>query len=228
MKITRIVPNFLKPVLRSLRYYIFKTTSRQKDMNEIHLYWKKPYDGDNKPKDYLREDANLRSQFLVDLVKNYNNTNANILEVGCNVGRNLNFLYKSGFSNLEAIEISEQAVQLLRKTFPKMAQQVTIYNVPAEDIIKQLKSSHYDVVFTMAVLEHVHSHSEWIFAEMVRITKHFLITIEDEKGISWRHFPRNYKKVFESISMKQIEEITNMDEYGLTNSFVARIFKKAY
>lgn len=61
---------------------------------------------------------------------------------------------------------------------------------------------------------------------MVRISKTYLITIEDEKDIPWRHFPRCYKKVFESPGMKQIEEINCSKVEGLPSGFIARIFKK--
>lgn len=107
-----------------------------------------------------------------------------------------------------------------------MASHTKIYNVPIEEIIKELRDGEFDIVFTMAVLEHIHTDSEWIFSEMVRITKDFLITIEDERGISWRHFPRNYKNVFESLRMKQIEEINCSEVDELGSDFFARIFKK--
>jgi len=79
----------------------------------------------------------------------------------------------------------------------------------------------------MAVLEHIPTESEFIFGEMCRITRHLLITIEDEQGISWRHFPRNYQRVFESLGLKQIEEINCVKVSGLGEDFIARVFKKA-
>ena len=108
-----------------------------------------------------------------------------------------------------------------------MARYTKIYNVPVEEIIREFRDCEFGIVFTMAVLEYIHTDSEWIFPEMVRVTKDFLITIEDERCISWRHFPRNYKKVFESLGMKQVQEF-NCGEVGILNSgFFARIFRKA-
>ena len=78
----------------------------------------------------------------------------------------------------------------------------------------------------MATLQHIHNDNKFIFDEIVRITKKNLITIEDEKGISWRHFPRNYKTIFEKLGLKQIEEIRCSD-LGINNSnFYARVFTK--
>ena len=163
---------------------------------------------------------------MVEIVKRYAAQNAKILEIGCNVGRNLNYLFLVGFKNLEGIELSEKAIQQLKQSYPKMACHTKIYNMPVEEIIREFRDCEFDIVFTMAVLEHIHTDSEWVFPEIVRITKDFLIIIEDERCISWRHFPRNYKKVFEPIGIKQIEELDCSDVDELGRSFCARVFKK--
>ena len=58
----------------------------------------------------------------------------------------------------------------------------TIDQGTIEDRIKDMERC--DLVFTMAVLEHIHLDSEWVFSEMARIAKKYLITIEDEKNSS--------------------------------------------
>ena len=131
------------------------------------------------------------AQFFGGASKRYVTPNTRILEIGCNVGRNLNYLFLAGFQNLEGIEISGSAVELLSQSYPEMARYTKIYNMPVEEIIKKFRDNEFDVVFTMAVLEHIHIDSECVFPEMMRITKDFLITIEDEYGLFWRHFPRN-------------------------------------
>jgi SAM-dependent methyltransferase len=115
----------------------------------------------------------------------------------------------------EGIEINKDAVELLKKSYPEMARKIIIHNQAIEDVIKGFKDDAFDVVFTMAILQHIHPKSEWIFSEIVRITKSFLIIREAEGYISWRHFPRNYKKIFERLGMKQIEAYNS-----------ERIFKK--
>jgi 2-polyprenyl-3-methyl-5-hydroxy-6-metoxy-1,4-benzoquinol methylase len=162
----------------------------------------------------------------VEIVGRYVNRDAKILEIGCNVGRNLNALFLSGFRNLEGVEISESAVQLLNQSYPEMASRTRIHNEPVEEIISKFGNGAFDLVFTMAVLEHIHPDSAWIFAEMARITNAFLVTVEDERGVSWRHFPRDYKKVFEPLRMRQIEAIDCREVDGLGSSFFARVFEK--
>ena len=187
------------------------------ELTGIHNYWKHP-DDNNSPINYLeREETNKRSGFLLGLIKKYAKPEDKILEIGCNVGRNLYTLYSNGFKNLEGIDINEKALILMKRVYPNM--QVKTYCSAVEDIIKKL--GKYDVIFTMATLEHIHTDSSWIFKEIQKRAK-TLITIEDEGGISWRHFPRNYKNIFKN----QVEEIPISEAEGFDNKyFKARIFK---
>ena len=79
----------------------------------------------------------------------------------------------------------------MKQNFPDM--QVITYEGSIEDRIKELME--HDLVFTMAVLEHIHSDSEWVFSEMARKAKRFLITIEGGgKEHVWTLFPKKLQK----------------------------------
>ena len=206
-----------------------------KSRNEIHDYWKSPDDGMNLPENYSKVNGeeqaisrDLRSQFLIKMMDAHSNSEENILEIGCNVGRNLHYLYEAGYKNLNGIDISKNAIILMKNTYPRMVKNVKIINRSIEEGIRDYKNNEFEVVFTMAVLEHIHPDSEFIFSEMVRITKNLLITIEDEKHVSWRHFPRNYKHIFEPLGMEQIYEHHCKKKDGLGPNFRARIFLKQY
>jgi len=193
-------------------------------VKEIRTYWKHPFNGSNLPENYL--EGKERSQFLVELLKRYADSSSVILEIGCNVGRNLNYLFLAGFKKLVGIEINKKAIRLLKQSYPELARYAKIYNKPVEEVITGFKNGAFDIVFTMAVLQHIHPDSEFIFSEIARVTNRFLVTIEDERGISWRHFPRNYKRVFESLGLEQVEEFNCRGVPGLGGNFSARVFKK--
>jgi len=198
----------------------------QKTRKELHLYWKDPRDKDNSAALYLKE-GGLRSKFLVKLIKKHTTSFQNsVLEIGCNVGRNLNYLSHAGYKKLSGIEISTEAVKLMKKSYPVLCKSAKIYNSPVERIIKKLGDSQFDIVFSMAVLQHIHRDSEWIFREMARITKQYIITIEDEHGLTWRHFPRNYKTIFGKLNVVQVEQMNCKHIKGLSKNFMARVFKK--
>ncbi len=132
---------------------------------------------------------------------------AHILEIGCNTGRNPIHLSQAGYRELAAVEISEAAIRLFRDSYPEVARHSDIHNAPVESVIERFPDNAFDLVFTMAVLEHIHTESEGIFPEVARITEDLLITIEDESGVSERHFPRNYREVFEPLGLRQIERL---------------------
>ena len=104
------------------------------------------------------------------------------------------------------IEINAQALELMKEAHSDLACAGRFINSSMEEALPPLKDNTYDLVYTMAVLEHLHSDSEFVFKEIARVTKKHLFVLEDEEGISKRHFPRNYKNIFESFGLKQVEE----------------------
>lgn len=180
--------------------------------------------GPGPPTDFLR--GRERSLLLVDLVKAHADPGARILEIGCNVGRNLNYLFEAGFRRLEGIEINEGAVDQLRSSYPDMAKEARIHNAAVEDVIRDFSDGEFDLVFTMTVLMHIHPDSEWIFPQIARITTDRLITIENEEGLSWNHFPRDYGKAFESLGMRELEAVRCTGIEGLGSDTMARVFGK--
>ncbi len=198
----------------------FASTSTEPPTREqLHGYWIEP-DAANAPDNYL--DKPQRTDFLLELLGAYADRAMRVLEIGCNVGRNLEGLRRAGYSMLEGVEISHAALEQLRDAFPTLAEQAVLHETAVEDWIRDAPERGYDLVFTMATLEHVHPDSEWIFSEMARICGRLLVTIEDEQQKSWRHFPRNYGAVFEGLGLEQLEE--RSAERAFNRNFRARVF----
>jgi SAM-dependent methyltransferase len=221
----RVIYVSVSRLFRSLRARLM---GFPKTKTEILDYWKAPwkFDDDNNPETYLdSETTKGRTRFLLKTANRFVNKNDSVLELGCNVGRNLNALYLDGFRNLSGIEINERAIRILKASYPKMAEQVTLFNRPVEDVITKLGDNAYDAVFTMAVLMHIHPESEWVFAEMVRITKKHLILIEHEESQNWRVFRRNYANVFEPLSMRQICSYKCSGD-AIFEGYYTRVFEK--
>jgi 2-polyprenyl-3-methyl-5-hydroxy-6-metoxy-1,4-benzoquinol methylase len=194
-----------------------------KTKEELHQYWQNPNDKNNSPELYLDNEITLRrSKYLYEVISKHFTTDIKILELGSNVGRNLNYLYKKGYKNLLGIEINKNAIEIMTKEYPELSKNVGIVNNPIEEVIGQFDDKHFDLIFSMAVLEHIHHDSEWIFGEMIRISKNMLI-IENETTISDRHFPRNYEKIFGTL-MAQVDSQRCGKFNGLSKRFVMRLF----
>jgi SAM-dependent methyltransferase len=163
---------------------------RQMDSpDELHAFWRQASPEGNDPREYIQ--ATERSQALltqVDVPKD-----ARILEVGCNVGRNLAVLWDAGYTNIEGIEINPHAVDLLRETFPQLSG-CAIHLGPAEEVLPKL--SRYYLIFTMAVLEHIHPDKSIVFDRMAELADHIL-AIEPSNHGSHRQYPHDVPVIFQ-------------------------------
>jgi SAM-dependent methyltransferase len=190
--------------------------------DELRDYWRRPPDG-NVPESY--RDRPERSAYLVELVGRHAGRDARILEIGCNVGRNLHHLWVAGYHGLTGVEISEDAIVALRGSFPDTAANATLLVGAAEETLPTFADGAFDLTFTMAVLEHIHPDSEAIFDEIRRITSGVLITIEDERSRSWRHFARDYGAIFGARDFTENWSEPVPAATGLPSGFVARVFR---
>lgn len=188
--------------------------------DELREYWSNPPDEKNKPQAYRDEIA--RSEYLVRLLSNYGMKEDKIFELGCNIGRNLNHLYSNGYKNLESLEINSGALAELRKAFPEMAANTKLTNAAAEEFMPTLKDNSFDVIYTMAVLLHIHPESEWIFEHMVRATNKYLIIIEAEASVEYKLYARDYKAIFEGLGMTEVFS----EPMPVMSNYTTRIFKK--
>lgn len=227
MKIAAFVPPPLKSLLRRPYYAVRRRWmyTHPTAVETIHEYWRKP-DSVNDPHTYLAPIA--RSKWLVGLLEEHVPKSGSLLELGCNVGRNLNAAYQAGYRDLEAIEINPGAVEILKETFPEMASAAKIRLGRIEDHIRSIALK--DCIYTMAVLVHIHPSSEWIFAEMANRAK-TLILVESEESASSRHFSRDYHKIFTRLGMHQkakikCDMIPELVQEGGLEDYVARIFQR--
>ncbi|EHK54145.1 class I SAM-dependent methyltransferase [Allomesorhizobium alhagi] len=194
--------------------------TKQMSLSGILAYWQHP-DEINSPETYTKG-AIGRSLFLIDCMKKHATQDSRILEIGCNAGRNMAFLHNAGFPRLAGIEINQAAVDHLRQTFPELKKARIIVS-SIEEAIKQIPDNAFHVIYTMAVLEHIHWESDWIFGELARVSPK-IITIEDEVTESPRHFKRNYKAIFTDLGFKQVDWSRSVP--GMTKKFRYRCFAR--
>jgi 2-polyprenyl-3-methyl-5-hydroxy-6-metoxy-1,4-benzoquinol methylase len=190
-------------------------------MNDVLGYWKNPHDDKNKAERYV--EYVLRSEYLCNIFGSLVSRESSILELGCNVGRNLSYLYTNGYKDLTGIDISERALNLGAQTYPNLYENITIKQAEIRDFIKRTPSDAFDCVFTMAVLTHLpYSYDETI-KDIARIAKKTIITIEYENTSNWKHFPRNYGTIFKGLGWHEAFVDTALDHYQLPN-MICRCF----
>ena len=152
-----------------------------------------------------------------------------ILELGSAAGANLYYLHGLGYKNLAGIEISQKAVDGMHKAFPDLAAKLPIAIGRLEETLMQFESDSVDVIFTMAVAQHIHPTSNFLFNEMVRVVRKHICTIELEAANCSYLFARNYQRIFERLGCKQVKSVLITKEAYPDvnrdyNGYVARLF----
>ncbi|GAB3682872.1 hypothetical protein GCM10028857_09480 [Salinarchaeum chitinilyticum] len=105
---------------------------------------------------------------------------ARILELGCSSGRHLAHLREGGYHDLAGIEVNDDAFDVMAETYPELAETGTFYHDAIEAVVEGFPDGHFDAVYSVETLQHIHPDAEWVFDELVRITDDLLITIENE------------------------------------------------
>ena len=187
----------------------------QLSRKEVHAYWSEP-PHTNRAKRYIGRPG---YRTIIALADQYVAKDAALLELGCNVGTTMDALRLAGYSNLTGIEINPEAVALLHQLYGDLG---TILTGPIEQHLPKLGA--FDMIYSKAVLCHVHTDSDGIFAQMAERTR-FILTVEDEQTrSSGRHFPRNYRLVLKQFGFRQVEYIHEPE--GMGAPYVARLLRR--
>lgn len=128
-------------------------------------------------------------------------SSSSILELGCSIGRNLNYLQKSGCTNLHGVDINPKSIVIARA----WTDGIEYETMPIQDYLKPDRS--FDVIFTQSVLMHIPPEDEWIFERMAQVAQRCILTHEVEVG--WGLGPefkwvRDYQDVFSEFGFEQV------------------------
>ncbi|MBI5644486.1 methyltransferase domain-containing protein [Candidatus Kaiserbacteria bacterium] len=139
-------------------------------------------------KDYNVTRGSMNEEFLAQLPKNLN-----ILEVGANIGSQLEFLRQMGFSDLTGVEINDFAISEAKRIHP----QVNVIKGSGFEL--PFRDASYDLVFTSGVLIHISPDDiQRIIAEMHRTSRRYIwgfeyfapiyteVTYRGKKDLLWK------------------------------------------
>lgn len=154
--------------------------------------------------------ANYRQEFWRDLLQAYP-TMQTVLEVGCNLGANLQWIahYRPA-PNLYGIDINHRALGELHRNLPK----VNAIWSPAREL--PFRDRWFDLVFTMGVLIHQpESTLPLVMAEIVRCSKRYVLCGEyfssettevnyrgNEGALFKRDYGRMYQDLFPELTLR--------------------------
>jgi len=196
-------------------------------------FWKSAFNSPefagNRPIDYATKPGGI-VRVLHDFWQPEVKTDCSILELGCNAGANLHYLSLLGYSTLGGIELNSAALEQMQQSFAESTHW-HIYQGSFEVILPILADKSFDVVFTMAVAMHIHPSINYIFKEVARIARMYILTLEEERNASSIQFPRNYQRVFGKLGWHQIKysQISNAacPDVSQYSKSTMRLFKEA-
>jgi pseudaminic acid biosynthesis-associated methylase len=154
--------------------------------------------------DYYEKNFGIsRVQMNADFLGNFDRE-IKILEVGCNVGSQLEILQEMGFKNLYGIELQYYAVEEAKHRLKN----INIIQGSGFDI--PFKDNFFDIVYTSGVLIHIAPENyEKIMKEMARCSKKYIwgyeyyaektteIPYRGNTGFLWK---ANFAKIFTEIN----------------------------
>jgi SAM-dependent methyltransferase len=175
--------------------------------------------GKYSPSYYADLGPNEVSETLGDVFGHYVADGAAILEVGCGSGRHLDHLRSQGYTNLTGIDINADSFDVMADHYPRLVETGTFFTAAIEEYIADVPTDHFDVVYSVETLQHVHPDDEWVFEELARVTSDLLVTAENEGNSPERgrgeaavsyvddEFPlfhRDWKAVFSELGLAQL------------------------
>jgi SAM-dependent methyltransferase len=173
--------------------------------NQAANYWagQEHDDQANNPSTYSRKPLEV-IEWLREFWSPEIGSDASVLEVGTNAGPNLEGLRQSGYSKLSGVEINPAAIAEMGRAFPELSAMATIHEGHAEQALGALPADSQDLVFSMAVLVHVHPASNQVMTEMVRVARRYVCVLEAEDVTCGYLFARNYRRVFERLGCTEV------------------------
>ena len=122
---------------------------------------------------YKKQFGSTRSE-INNKYTGYFKKNSKFLELGCNVGFQLDLLKKKNFINLYGVEVQEKAIEIGRKKSPH----INFYK-SSSDNLSFLPSQSFDVVCTTNFLIHLNkSNLLKTINEMTRLTSKYIWCME--------------------------------------------------
>ncbi len=145
--------------------------------------------------------------------------NIKILEVGSNIGNQLQLLRVMGFKNLYGIDINKCAIDFCKSMTRDLGIiQASAYNIPFKD-------ECFDLVFTSGLLIHIDpTHIRSVLKEIYRCSKEYIwgyeyyaeeyteLTYRDQRELLWKaDFPKLYHDIFYDLELVRKKRLKYMD-----------------
>lgn len=142
-----------------------------------------------------------------------------IMELGCNVGRNLELLRDNGYYNLYGIDINNHAFDVMKKTYPDLYKILNKSIGRIGNVINDIVDE-YDVIFTMAVLIHIDDSERGIIFDWLQNHCKYFVSVEPI-DVETRESMRLFNKIDtrKQLEMRNFETLYDGEAYFKFGSY---------
>lgn len=155
------------------------------------------------PKDFIKLRPGLDDLFLDYFEKNIDK-NDKILDLGCNSGRHLNYLYHKNYKDLHGVDIMSSAFTFFSKEFPEAFKLINIEKNFMQRKLLNTNNKFYDSMYSVgATIELIHPSFD-IIGHMCRVVKQNIIILIQPDA---HYYPRFYPLEFTRNGFSKITEM---------------------
>ncbi len=165
-----------------------------------------------------------KAAFLMDEVVLFTpNPQANILDLGCNIGRCLNYLSSKGYKNLHGVDVSKPAIDMIPDVFPKMFSVASIELESFESYLSKKDDLFFNTTFTLGATVELVPSSFPLIREITRVTSEYVCFMISPSG-HW--YPRFWEYEFQKNSFILVKKYLYSYDKSVRGAAVLLIFKR--
>ncbi|MBL4614101.1 MAG: class I SAM-dependent methyltransferase [Magnetovibrio sp.] len=164
-----------------------------------HMFWFWPrltqelpwiYSGHGLPKDVQAfSEIPSHHRSALDLFsKLVGDKDAPILDLGCNMGRHLNFLYDRGHTSLYGVDIMKKAFVAFQERFPKTYDQCTLDHNIFQRYLTRHPDRSFSGVYTFGATVEYNHPSFALVREVCRVSNDLVMFVINENGGGYTRF----------------------------------------
>ncbi len=171
---------------------------------------------------YINMDKDV--QCLMDeVVRCTKDRDARIFDIGCNVGRCLNYLQNKGYTNLYGVDVGEFAIKAIPNTFPHLKDSAHIELKTTQEFLLGTEDRFFSTTYTMGATVELMPSSFPLIKEITRVTSEYVCFMIFYSGHS---FPRFWEYEFQKYSFILVKKYMYSLDNNTKGDQVLLLFKR--
>lgn len=143
--------------------------------------------------------------------------NASLIDLGCNVGRHLNYLYQAGWHHLTGVDFSARAIEDMSVRYPELHRGIKTVAASFQEFLPKCEDS-FDIVYSRGATFELVPPSFPLIRHVCRIAKTYVVIVIAEAGHAYpRYWEYEFaRQGFELVHLKRPPAPESPDQQHLS------------